>query len=239
MVGVRLGYSKETYYIIGDFWDIVERLKANHARFRFRSRRWRWPAGFNALEKVMQPYPVLPVSFSEAQAQQLIYDRAHIHPAQEWLTAHATLAQTSVEWWEAVRYKQKDNPKSRKVFEDYREQVALALNAVDVPPEELERGQIAALQQTRRTLEKYEARINKWAIERAKERRREALLARFEDEMGLSRENLAEVEAIKGASRQALYEELAGVDWMPHEISELKAVAKHLLKEQRKAGVTL
>jgi hypothetical protein len=239
MVGVRLRYSKDTLYVIGDFWEIVGRLKANQARFRFRSRRWRWPDSLDALERAMQPYPVLPVSFSEAQVLQLAYDRVYIKPTQEWVAAHAQLAQLSVEWWEAVRFKRKENPKSRKAFETYREQVALALTITGVPPEELEREHITALQQTRRTVEKYEARITKWAAERTKERRRETLLARFEDEMGLSRENLAEVEALKGASRQALYEELAGLDWMPHEISELKAVAKHLLKEQRKAGITL
>jgi hypothetical protein len=41
MVAVQVGFGKKTYYIIGDFWEIVERLKEQKARFRFRSRRWR------------------------------------------------------------------------------------------------------------------------------------------------------------------------------------------------------
>ncbi len=234
MVAVRLGYSQDTYYIIGEFWEIVARLKANHARFRFRARRWRWPDNFAALEAAMWPYAVLPVTLAEAQQRQLLYDRDHIQPTQQWIAAHIGPIRDSVEWWEATRFKRKEDPKSKKLYATHQERVALALAAINLPAAELERDQIVALQQTQRLVEKYESRIAKWATERDKARRREALIARFEDEIGLSRENLLEAEASRGASRQALYEELNGLDWMPHEIAELKAAAKFLLKQKPK-----
>ncbi|MDB5078977.1 MAG: hypothetical protein JWP00_901 [Chloroflexi bacterium] len=233
MVAVQVGFDKKTFYIIGDFWDIVDRLKGHQARFRFRARRWRWPSNHPALISSMSPYYVLEGSFSEAQALQLEYDRVTIAPTQQWVKSHARIAQVSVEWWEEARFKRKDDARTRKVFEQYRDRVALALTVVDTGPAELEREQIVALQQTRRTLEKYEERVVKWLGERAKQRRREEVMARFEREMGLTRQDLLEAEAARGPDRLALYEELAGLEWQPHEVSELKTVVKHFLKEYR------
>jgi hypothetical protein len=233
MVAVQVGFGKKTYYIIGDFWEIVERLKGEKARFRFRSRRWRWPAGHAALVSTMTPYYVLEGSFSEAQRLQLEYDRVTIEPTQQWVKSHRHMAQASVEWWEAARFKRKEDSRSRKLFEQYQGRVELAADSVDLPPAELEREQITALQQTRRTLEKYEPRIVKWLADRAKQRRREEVMSRFEREMGLTRRDLIDAEAARGPDRIALYEELAGLEWQPHEISELKAVVRHFLKEYR------
>lgn len=233
MVAVQVGYAKTTYYIIGDFWEIVERLKGQQARFRFRSRRWRWPSSYPALISTMLPYYVLEGTFAEAQRLQLEYDRVTIAPTQQWIKSHTNMAQASVEWWEATRFKRKEATRTRKLFEQYRDRVELAVRAVDQPSAKLEREQIAALQQTRRTVEKYEARIVKWLAERARQRRREEVMARFEREMGLTRHDLLEAEAARGPDRLALYEELAGLEWQPHEVSELKAVVKHFLKEYR------
>lgn len=237
MVAVQIKYSGETYYIIGEFWEIVARLKAHQARFRFRARRWRWWESLSDLERVMQPYPVAAVSQTQAQTLQLEYDRLHIAPTQEWAKAHAGLLQDSVEWWAATRLKPEDNPKRRKLYEAHRAQVATALSAFDLPAVELEREQVLALQQTRRLVEKYGSRITKWATEQVKIRRREEVLARFEEEMGLSQASLLEVESNRNA-RQALYEELAGLEWTPPEISELKAAAKILLRQQPKLKAT-
>ncbi len=233
MVAVQVGFGKKTYYVIGDFWEIVERLKGQQARFRFRSRRWRWPSNQAALVSTMTPYYVLEGTFLEAQRLQLEYDRVTIAPTQHWLKSHSRMAQASVEWWEAARFKRTEDNRSRKLFEQYRDRVELALGAVDLPPADLEREQLTALQQTRRTMEKYEPRIVKWLAERAKQRRREEVMSRFEREIGLTRQDLMDAEAARGPDRLALYEELAGLEWQPHEISELKAVARHFLKEYR------
>lgn len=233
MVAVQVGYDKKTFYVIGDFWDIVERLKGQRARFRFRSRRWRWPLSHTALVSTMFPYHVLEGSFSEAQTRQLEYDRATIEPTQQWIKSHARMAQVSVEWWEAARLKRRDDARNRKIFEQYRSRVETALAVVDLPPVELDRDQIVGLQQTRRTIEAYEERIVKWMGERAKQRRREEVMERFEREMGLTRQDLMEAEIARGPDRLALYEELAGLEWQPHEVSELKTVVKHFLKEYR------
>ncbi len=233
MVAVQIRYSNETCYIIGEFWEIVDRLKANQARFRFRARRWRWPDSRVALESTMQPYPVLDVSFGEAQQLQLAYDRLHIAPTQQWIRTQRHSVQLAVEWWEATRLK--TTPKSQKEFATLQERATVALASIDLTPTELDRQQVTALQQMRRLIEKYEDRIVKWVGERTKTRRREQVLARFEAEMGLSQANLLEVEIERGAARQALYEELGGLEWTPPEISELKAAARLLLKEHKKA----
>lgn len=235
MVAVQVGYNKRTLYVIGDFWDIVARLKSQHARFRFRARRWRWPLSQNALVSTMSPYRVIEANFSEAQSLQLDYDRATIAPTQQWVKSHARMAQASVEWWEATRFRRRDHDRNRKLFEQYRERVETAATVTDLPPGELDKDQIVALQQTRRTLEQYEERIVKWLGERAKERRREEVMARFEREMGLTRQDLLEAEIARGPDRLALYEELGGLEWQPTEISELKSVVKHFLKEYRAA----
>ncbi len=232
MVAVRLGNSGDTYYVIGDFWEIVARLKANRARFRFRSRRWRWPGSFSDLKNVMQPFSVAAVNLSEAQQLQLIYDRNYIHATQDWIKANTRPVQDSVEWWAATRLK--DISRSQKQFKTHQERVNTALTAMSLSPNELERAQILALQQTQRLVKQYENRIAKWSQERDKARRREELVSRFEEEMGLSRADLLEVETSSPASRQALYEELAGLDWQRHEISELKAVARLLLRQSKK-----
>jgi hypothetical protein len=234
MVAVRLANARESYYIIGPFWEIVARLKSSHARFRFRSRRWRWAGSLPELKTLMQPFAVAAVSLSEAQQLQLIYDREHIGPTRCWVSNHTDLINRSVEWWAATRLK-KDKARSEKLYQAHKERVATALSALTLTAPELDRAQILALQQTERLVKEYEPRINKWSTEQEKIRRRENLLARFEEEMGLSQENLLEVEASRGASRQALYEELAGLDWSPAEISELKAAAKLLLKQQKRA----
>lgn len=231
MVAVQVRHG-DTFYIVGEFWEIVERLKANRSYFRFRARRWRWPGSRGDLEEAMQPYPVLEITFSQAQALQLEYDRAHIAPTQEWVKAHRNMSQTSVEWWASSRLK--PDAKSQKLYNTHRERVELALQVVDKLPAELAREEIVALQQTRRTLEKYESRIVKWVGERAKVRRREEVLHRFETEMGFSREHLVEVEMAGNAARQALYEELAGLEWLPHELSELKALARLLVSQAKK-----
>ena len=233
MVAVQVGYDKKTFYVIGDFWDIVERLKGQHARFRFRARRWRWPLSHSALVSTMFPYHIIEGNFPEAQARQLDYDRATIGPTQQWVKSHSNMARASVEWWEATRFKRKDDARTRKLFEQYRERAATAQTVTEVPPAVLDREQIVALQQTRRTLEQYEERIVKWLGERAKQRRREEVMSRFEREMGLTRQDLIEAEIARGPDRLALYEELAGLEWQPHEISELKSVVKHFLKEYR------
>lgn len=233
MVAVQVGYDKKTFYVIGDFWDIVERLKGQHARFRFRARRWRWPQSHSALVSTMFPYHIIEGNFSEAQTRQLEYDRTTIGPTQQWLKSHVRMAQASVEWWEATRFKRRDDNRTRKLFEQYRERVEAALGILEMPPAELDREQIVALQQTRRTLEQYEERIAKWLGERAKQRRREEVITRFEREMGLTRQDLMDAEIARGPDRLALYEEVAGLEWQPHEVSELKAVVKHFLKEYR------
>ena len=233
MVAVQVGYDKKTFYIIGDFWDIVERLKGQHARFRFRARRWRWPLSQSALVSIMFPYHIIEGNFSEAQARQIDYDRTTIGPTQQWLKSHVRMAQASVDWWEATRFKRRDDSRTRKLFEQYRERVETALGILEMPPPDLDKDQIVALQQTRRTLEQYEERIVKWLGERAKQRRREEVMSRFEREMGLTRQNLIEAEIARGPDRLALYEELAGLEWLPPEISELKSVVKHFLKEYR------
>lgn len=233
MVAVQVGYNKKTFYVIGDFWDIVQRLKGQQARFRFRARRWRWPQSQAALESTMFPYHVLETSFSEAQASQLEYDRATIAPTQDWLKSHTRMAQVSVEWWETARLKGKTDSRNLKLFEQHRQRVETALSVLDQPAVELAREQIVALQQTRRLLETYEERIVKWLGERAKERRREELLVRFEREMGLTRQDLMEAEIARGPDRIAIYEELAGLEWHSAEVSELKTAIKHSLKEYR------
>ncbi len=233
MVAVQVGYDKKTFYVIGDFWDIVERLKGQHARFRFRARRWRWPLSQTALVSTMSPYQIIEGNFSEAQASQLEYDRATIAPTQQWVKSHGRMAQASVEWWEATRFKRKDDDRTRKLFEQYRNRVETAATVTETPPGELDREQIVALHQTRRTLEQYEERIVKWLGERAKQRRREEVMARFEREMGLTRQDLMEAEIARGPDRLALYEELGGLEWQPGEISELKSVVKYFLKEYR------
>ena len=233
MVAVQVRYG-ETFYVIGDFWQIVDRLKAHQAFFRFRARRWRWPEDLTVLQQTMFPFEVQAVSFSQAQQLQLQYDLTHIAPTQAWVKAHANLARLSVEWWEATRLKGKEDARHKKEFDTHAARVALALASVDLPSAELTREQIVALQQTQRTIEKYELRLVKWMGERAKIRRREELLDRFERELALSRANLIEIETTKGASRQALYEEVAGLDWRPTEISELKAAAKFLVGQTRK-----
>lgn len=233
MVAVQVGFEKKTFYIIGDFWDIVDRLKGQNARFRFRARRWRWPSNHPALVSAMSPYYVLEGTLSEAQVLQLAYDRVTIASTQQWVKSHVRMAQVSVEWWEEARLKRFDSTRNRKLFEQYRSRVEIALGVVDHPAAELEREQIVALQQTRRTLEKYEERVVKWLGERAKQRRREEVMVRFEREMGLTRQDLMEAEIARGPDRMALYEELAGLEWQPHEVSELKAVVKHFLKEYR------
>src|SRR4051812_12824946 len=100
MVAVQIGYDKKTFYVIGDFWDIVEKLKSQHARFRFRARRWRYPSSHHTLVSTMFPYHVLEGTFSEAQNRQLDYDRTTIAPTQQWVKSHVRMAQVSVEWWE-------------------------------------------------------------------------------------------------------------------------------------------
>ena len=235
MVAVQMRYKGDTYYIIGDFWEIVERLKEHQARFRFRARRWRWPESLSSLEQTMQPYPVMDISYSEAQVLQLAYDRVHMGPTQQWLNTHRHSLQLLMEWWEATRLK--DNAKSQKAFARLKEQAEQALTVINLPTHELEREQVMALQQSRRMLEKYEERIVKWVGERVKARRREQVLARFESEMGLSRQNLLEIEQERGASRQALYEELAGLEWTSPEITELKTAAKILIKQHNKAKI--
>src|SRR4051812_15652941 len=119
MVAVQMRYKGDTYYIIGEFWEIVERLKAHHARFRFPARRWRWPESLSSLEETMQPYPVLDISYAEAQMLQLAYDREHMGPTQQWLHTHRHSLQLLVEWWEATRLR--DNKKSQKAFERLKE----------------------------------------------------------------------------------------------------------------------
>ncbi len=234
MVAVQVRYG-DTFYIIGDFWEIVERLKAHRAYFRFRARRWRWPESRDALEKTMQPFEVLDTTFSQAQQFQFQYDLEHIAPTQQWLKTHANLVAVSVEWWEATRLKGKEDRKHHKEFATHQERVALALASTDTAPAELDRERIVALQQTQRQVEKYEPRIVKWLGERAKIRRREELLERFEREMGLTRENLLELETTRGAARQALYEEVAALEWQPHEINELKAAVRFLTAQERNA----
>ena len=233
MVAVQVRYG-DTFYIIGDFWEIVDWLKAHRAYFRFRARRWRWPESLSVLEKTMQPFAVLEISRSEAQGLQLRYDVEHIGPTQVWLKVQASLAQASVEWWEATKLKDSTNKRQKKEFETHRERVELALASLNTPPADLSREAIVAMQQTQRLVEKYEQRVVKWVGERAKVRRREALLSRFEREMGLTRENLVEAEEARGAARQALYEEVAALDWQPVELAELKAAARFLVTQERK-----
>src|SRR5947209_178679 len=134
MVAVQVGFEKKTFYIIGDFWDIVDRLKGQNARFRFRARRWRWPSNHSALVSTMSPYYVLEGSLSEAQVLQLEYDRVTIAPTQQWVKSHARIAQVSVEWWEETRLKRKDDVRNRKLFEQYRSRVEIASGVVDMPP---------------------------------------------------------------------------------------------------------
>ncbi|HEX2913127.1 MAG TPA: hypothetical protein VH186_20155 [Chloroflexia bacterium] len=239
MVAVKVRNSDKTLYIIGEFWEIVERLKAQGAYFRFRSRRWRWPGGLSELEATMSPYVVLEGGRNEAHALQLEYDRAHIEPTRQWIKAHTRMSQLSVEWWQEAKLGRRQDSKARKEYEQYRERVELAFASLDILAEELERDQITALQQTQRTVEKYEGRIVKWLADRTKARRREELLARFEQEMGYTRDNLLEAEAARGAARQALYEEVAGLDWLPHEISELKVAARALLKQRRQEKISV
>ena len=235
MVAVQIRYG-ETFYVIGEFWEIVERLKAHRAYFRFRARRWRWPETRAALELTMQPFEVLDVTFSQAQALQLQYDLAHITPTQAWLKVQRGLAEASVEWWQTTKLKDAANSRQLKQFETHRDRLATALDALDLPAADLTRDQIVAMQQTRRLLEKYEPRLLKWLGDRAKIRRREALLDRFERELGLTRANLLEIETAGSAARQALYEEVAGLEWQPAEISELKAAARLLATQARQAA---
>ncbi len=232
MVAVQVRYG-DTFYIIGDFWEIVERLKAHRSYFRFRARRWRWPESLNALEMAMQPFEVREVALSEAQRLQLDYDRLHIAPTQEWVSGHTRLAQVSVEWWEAVKLKGKTDKRNEKLYQQHTQRIELALQAAQLPAADLDRDQTFSLQYARRIIEQYEPRIVKWLGERAKERRREELLTRFEREMGLSRAQLAEVEAERGPARLALYEELGGLEWQGPDITELKAAVRLLLKGVR------
>ena len=238
MVAVQIRYG-ETFYVIGEFWEIVDRLKAHRAYFRFRARRWRWPETLATLETVMQPFEVRDVTFSQAQALQFQYDLAHIAPTQTWLKVQRGMAEASVEWWQTTRLKDSANARQLKQFETHRHRVTTALTALDLPPADLSREQIVAMQQTRRVLETYEPRLLKWLSERAKVRRRETLLDRFEREMGLTRANLVEIETAGSAARQALYEEVAGLEWQPAEISELKAAARLLVAHARKEALNI